>query len=956
MRHRYNFVLEKNLIARRILTLRNTLLMAMGAVLLISLIVIATGVSVYVAGSEEDAWRNRQTADARQAAMVVETFIEKSRSALSLLGIMDVDDLLAHPEHLEELIRQHPSLLEVVRFDSEGEVIAAEHLDADLLSGIITVAQSNWFQSARRGNSYLGNIQLSAQNRPYVIMAVPDPEGGVLAARLKMELLWEIVGDLRFTQNSKAYVIDVDGRLLAHTLEKTVASYRTIDGRPEFSSIMQAPDHAWYGSYTNLDGELVYGASMPLAGTDWIIVTEVKRDEAFAVRNSALAELGGGMLLFAVVVMLVFSYVLQHFIFAPITTLRTGTTRIGHGDLDHRIPVVHHNEIGDVAAAFNEMAAHLQDREEEIQARSTALAAEVRQRQRAEQALLHANEDLENKILERTQALRALQARLQHLLTSSAAVVYSNNASPDYEPTYISSNVVALTGYRVEEFLHAPDFWREHTHPEDRSQIFAAFARLAETGHAVIDYRFLCKNGEYRWIRDEFATVSNTVSNAESNAEGTASEIIGTWIDITDRKLVEQELKQARDQALQASQLKSQFVANMSHEIRTPMNGILGMAELLSMSSLDSEQSEWVETVRTSATALISIINDILDFSKIEADRMELQSSDFAIQSTLRDVADLVAVRAREKQILLRTFVAPELPGLVCGDALRVRQVLLNLVGNAVKFTDEGEVVIRAVPEKSQENGNGTHGDKVLVRFSVSDTGIGILPEERIHLFEPFVQLDGSNSRKHGGTGLGLAISKRLVELMGGTIGVASEPGHGSTFWFTVEFERCKARVPASNMQESNALFAPFAHQSRRHVTPANPTPNIPATPQILLVEDNLVNQKVALQQLKKLGYPVEIANDGEEAVNKVRAQKYLLILMDCQMPRMDGFEATRQIRQLEKVSGGYVPIVAMTANAMEGDREHCLSVGMDDYLPKPVRFDLLRDLIGRWIVEATTS
>lgn len=967
--------------ARHLLTLRNKLLAAVGAVMMISLIAIGTGTSLYVATSEESAWRNRQMSDARQAALIVETFIDKSRSALLLFGLLNREDLAQHPQHLDDLLVQHPSLLEIVRLDAEGNIIAARHVDAELLSNPLMIAQSNWFQTARAGDGYIGNIQFTPQNRPYAIMALPGDDGEVLAARLQMELLWQIVGDMQFARTGKAYIIDHDGRLLAHTTESIVSTYKTIDQRPEYSSIMQAPDHIWYGSYRNVSGDLVFASSMPLADTDWILITEVAHDEVMAISSKALLVLGGGMLLFGIVVMVGTGYVLQAYIFGPVSALRAGAMRIGHGDLNHRIPVLHKTEISDVAATFNEMAERLEDREEQIQARTTALAAEVEQRQRAERALIHANEDLERKVLERTESLRALQARLEYLLTSSTAAIYSLDMAPGYKTTYVSSNIATLTGYSAEEFVQTPGFWGEHIHPDDIGSVLAETAPLLKTGSHIYEYRFLHKNGEYRWIRD-----AARVMHDES---GKKSEIIGTWVDITERKEAEQELEMARDQALQASRLKSQFVANISHEIRTPMNGILGMAEVLRLGPLTDEQAEGIDTIRTSALALVAVVNDILDFSKIEADKLELQLDNFNIRSTVEDVAQLLAARAREKQIALVTDVAPGLPALVKGDSIRVRQVLLNLVGNAIKFSNEGGVVVRAEAVAADKEATPSSANKVCVRYSVSDRGIGIAGEQQANLFEPFVQVDGTTSRRHGGTGLGLAISKRLVELMGGTIGFESTAGLGSTFWFVLEFETpsepLKALVPATgsghklghgqeksreNQPEIHPAIHPEAHHGANNgsligaeaITSAQ-TPHISfdsipqpsaAGYQILLVEDNLVNQKVAMQLLKKSGYQVQVASDGQEAVDKVLENRYALILMDCQMPRMDGFEATRTIRRLEAGNGQRIPIVALTANAMEGDRELCLEAGMDDYMPKPVRLEQLREVLGRWLAEPT--
>ncbi len=611
-----------------------------------------------------------------------------------------------------------------------------------------------------------------------------------------------------------------------------------------------------------------------------------------------------------------------------------------------------------------------------------------------------------------------------------------------------SEVLISMLGHEEEAVNGPRELWLGFVHPDDLAKIQASLAPHMARDVEIYEceYRLRNSSGDWWWVLDRGRVV-------ERDEQNRPLRMVGVITSIEERKQFEDALLQAMERAEAANKAKSDFLAMMSHEIRTPMNGVIGMNSLLLEENLTPEQRELAETVRVSGEALLAIINDILDFSKIEAGKMQLESISFQPRPLVEEVVDLMAERAGAKHLDLTVLCDPRLPQQLTGDPGRLRQILLNLVSNAIKFTEAGEVTIRVRVEMASAR-------TTLIRCEVTDTGIGVPIEAQQRLFQSFSQVDSSTSRKYGGTGLGLVISRRLSELMNGEVGVQSEPGKGSTFWFSAQLqnvdtvveperplagryvavidpsprtrEQCelqlqrlgartdsyegvpkrleddvdavvlgyravdaagwrvvqsvrglrKGGVPvlyvAAAWQRQQAAAAatagcqaflsrPVKHAQlaraleRTIAPPASGAAKLtvvtdaaggPAgalfTRKVLLAEDNLVNQRVAVRILERLQAEVHVARNGREAVDAASQERFDLIFMDCQMPEMDGFQATQAIRLTEEV-GARTPIIALTANAMHGDRERCEEAGMDDYLAKPVRSDELLRMLEKW-------
>jgi len=660
---------------------------------------------------------------------------------------------------------------------------------------------------------------------------------------------------------------------------------------------------------------------------------------------------------------------------------------------------------------------------------------------------------------EAEEAVAAAHARINHILASSPAVVYSFEATGDNTPTFVSENIRNVFGYEPSEYLEHRNFVPDRIHRDDTPNVETGLSHLFEKGHLVNEYRFRRKDGSYCWVSDELKVIHDEA--------GKPVEVVGSWSDISSRKKVEEELAVAKEQAELANRAKSDFLANMSHEIRTPMNAIIGLSDLALRTELNPKQRDYLSKVHSSANALLGIINDILDFSKIEAGKLDLESVPFSVDSVLENLATVISVKTQEKGLELLFSRAPNVPPHLVGDPLRLGQVLVNLANNAVKFTDEGEILlsIRLVEEKQ---------GKVTLKFSVRDTGIGMTEKQMGKLFQSFSQADTSTSRKYGGTGLGLSISKQLVELMGGEIRVESELGKGSTFVFQVVLEVDKTgqerNIRATpDLQEMHVLVVDDNPHAREilgeyltqfgfnadcvasaeaafkilqdakepyrlvlmdyimpggidgltAVTRINKEMRLPETPKIilvtahghseyenipgvelldnelskpvnpsllldaimktfgheavagvrgvrhgheinieamrpiqgariLLVEDNYINQQIATEFLEQGMLIVDVAQNGQEALDMLAANNYDCVLMDIQMPVMDGYTATSKIREQERYKE--LPVLAITAKSMVEDRESAIAAGMNDYITKPINPRELFTTLLKWI------
>ena len=966
-------------------------------------------------------------------------------------------------QRIKTIIKTRKEISRMRIVDKEGIVIASSHEDIGMDKSTHEI-----FLKGKEG-VFVGDLHLSSFTHKYVLsvsapILLNNQFAGVLVINFDAEKeLFHITTDRTgLGETGEAYLVNKDGymispsRFINNVILKQKVVLRDIEEESptEPSDILPKEEVEIIKDYRGVEVLIVH-THVPEMG--WHLIAEIDTQEAF----TPVTQLTNIFLLIFAIILFIsifISSVISRTITRPLRRLHEGTEEITKGNLDYKVGTPSPDEVGQLSRAFDEMTTNLKKSREELEDYSRNLEEKIEVRTRE---LSDINQDLEKEIIERKQIEETLNKSQQELTSvfksSPESLIYHDEQGTILK---INPRFTEVFGYTLNE-LEGRNINEGMIFPRDKTKEESKkiTQTVLEKGLIRIETIRKKKDGTL------FPVV---ISASPIIIKGKSKGIIAIYSDITKEKLAEKEIIKAKKEAELANQAKSAFLASMSHEIRTPMNAIIGMGELMKNTTLNDEQKEYLDMLRISADNLLNVINDVLDISKIESGHIEIEKIEFNLWELIESIGVTLGIKASQKKLELLCYSNPDVPQYVMGDPTRLRQILINLAGNSLKFTEKGEIAINVKILKRED-------EKVSLHFTVKDTGIGIPKEKQAKIFESFSQVDSSTTRKYGGTGLGLSICKQLAELMGGKIWVESEVSKGSTFHFTLpsvvvekpegreekiespEIKNLRVLIVDDNytnrmiLREIVSLWGALPKEAEdgssaleelkfaidrskpyqlilsdknmpgmdgfelikkiREIPEHKKVPIIILSSdrgesdlkkikelsisdfilkpvrrsrlynaivkvivketsksvvkkydigsaikdklfKVLLAEDNLINQKLTVRLLEKQGWQISVANNGNEVLNLLDKNKFDFILMDVQMPEMDGIEATREIRKREEETGKHVPIIALTANAFKEDKKKCLEAGMDEYATKPIKINEIFSVIEKIFIK----